>query len=76
MAAEAIGVEERERQPITREPFPEAAQQVAVGGELQGQSLVLIEALRHELGQPDGMEQARRNPAGKGLSAAGQHRQT
>src|SRR6476646_494764 len=75
MPAKPIGIEQRKSQPVLFEPLPKPAKERVVGRKLQGQSFVLIEAVRHQLRQPDGVQQAGRYPAGKRLPAAGQQRE-
>ena len=59
MAASARGIEQRITAVVGGKLLPDAAQLCGIGGELEGQGLVVLDQCGDQLWQADRMQQAR-----------------
>src|SRR6185436_8180406 len=65
MAAEAVGIEQRMREPVGVELAANRLKQGRIAGEFQRQRLVVIERRGHQLRKTDGVQKARGDPPRK-----------
>ena len=75
VAREPHGIEEHTGIAVQCKFFSQAVERVAVASKFEGEGFVRHKGVRHEFRQARGVEEAGPDPAGKGCSKTGQHRE-
>src|SRR5262249_44300351 len=74
VVSEAVDVEQRMRQPVRGQSVAISFEKGGILGQPQRQRLVVLDAVRHKLGEPDRIQPARRHPPRKCVTHARQYR--